>query len=914
MSEEIVLDAEFLDELETALNNEEIFQPAEQTTDPSSQHEIIPSVSNSAKTALVAWLIAHADIPSSKASVYSDLLTHSGILTIKKIVKNLKKDRNYLAGMGVSDNDSAAIVSALIKENLLDSLEDSSPPEAVPQTPLTSLKNDLEKSVHAIRTMLQEVIDAQDSFTVEKLAKDACKEIINVANATFDGQFALGKAGVCEDLVVLITIYTSSSPRVLQRALCALCALCRRKMDDRTTQCFENITLLGEVRACQVTISALRKYEDDLVIIKWAAGAIRNLCSLDLNRTRFGTSGACQSLMQIAKKYETNEDVLRWIFRAMGNLVNGNNENRTSLIHHGFCEFIIPTMKSHQMNALVLADSCWAIRSVALGDAVCREQLVELKACDIIAENLKRHFHVDFLISEGCLALLALTAETETVMTQLAHDGACYAFTLPLLGTSDSTHILSTHCCGEIATVECLTAIHAFALNDPIRNHFFDAGAGEACAVALRAHSQSVDVAIWVCKALYKLSLSQSSSKKLRRAHVCEAIVTLLSNDLSRTHPEVAEWAGLCASILAIDRSNREILAKNKIGESVVRLLQIHEKNPDVAYRICGAVHFLSIDDTIRSQLGALGACEIVTSVLRTHTLIAATSPAGTTIHEGAVQASCRALGSLACDNILNNSRFADCHVSEVLCSAFTTFHQSPAMVEFCCRAVSRVCANAITLSTFSQAGGCQCVITALVEYVETDAVVKHALLAAMILTTPHPPDDASSPITRDNIKKFREAQGALVSAVRAFELHSASQSLIAQTGSTVFRHLFSEVLIDSFDSFIKKIAMDACRAMLSSMTPHLKSAPVQIEVISAIEVVSRYGVSESLLGEMNYPALLIATLVQHSADAVVVKLIFQTMSRLIDEPENIHHLCNTAGCAAILKALKSQSCPELIM
>jgi hypothetical protein len=100
---------------------------------------------------------------------------------------------------------------------------------------------------------------------------------------------------------------------------------------------------------------------------------------------------------------------------------------------------------------------------------------------------------------------------------------------------------------------------------------------------------------------------------------------------------------------------------------------------------------------------------------------------------------------------------------------------------------------------------------------------------------------------------------------------------------------------------------------MLSSMTPHLKSAQVQIEVISAIEVVSHYGVSELVLGEMDYPTLLIGTLVQHSADPQVVKLVFLTMSRLIDEPENIHHVCNAAGCAAILGALKSQTSSELL-
>jgi hypothetical protein len=965
-----LLDDDFLQELESALNNEEIFLPS---APPSSTPAILPAASlldslstpqiendhissslatgssdhvplpsSTAKTALFAWLVAQADISSTKASIYSDLLIHSGIFSIKKLVKNIKKNPNILIDLGIAESDSVAIRQALTSAESLP-LEKSSTTHAgeaaAGPTPVVPVANaalsllspdQLEKSVKEIRTMLQEVIDAQDSFTVEKLAKDACKEIVTVASDSYEGQLALGKAGVCEDLVVLITIYTPSSPRVLQRALCALCALCRRKMDDRSTQCMENIVMLGEVRACQSTISALRKYEDNLVIIKWAAGAIRNLCSLDLNRTRFGTSGACQSLMQIARRYETNEDVLRWIFRAMGNLVNGNNENRTSLIHHGFCEFVIPSMQTHANNALVLADSCWAIRSVALGDEACRSQLIQLKACEIIAENLKTHYHVDFLISEACLALLALSVDAEPEISRLAQEGLCFAFTLPLLGTNDSSQFLSiphTTCCGEIAAIECLTAIHGFAINDRIRNHFFEAGAGEACACALRCHPQSSEVAIWACKALYKLSSSQSASKKLRRARVCESLTGILLNPLAVTHPDVAEWAGLCVSVLAIDKTNREILAKNNICEAVVKLLRVHEKDPDVAYRMCGAVHFLSIDETIRSQLGDLGACEIVTSVLRTHTTTAATLPPGTAIHEGAVQASSRALGSLACDNPENNLRFANCEVSQVISSAFLTFRTSPAMIEFCCRAISRVCTNSTSLIAFSNltgaaggtaggGGGCKNVINALIDFVETDAVVKHALLATLTLTNPLQSDPNASLIIRENIRRFREAQGCLVSIVRAYELHAVSHSLVAQTGSTVFRHLFSEISVNSSgsDLLTKKIAVDACRAMISSMTPHLKSSAVQLEIIAAIAVVSKYGVSESSLGEMNYLTLLVSILLRHAVDSEVVKAIFLTLTELIEEVENIHFICNSVGCGAILTALTTQQrSPELV-
>jgi hypothetical protein len=241
-------------------------------------------------------------------------------------------------------------------------------------------------------------------------------------------------------------------------------------------------------------------------------------------------------------------------------------------------------------------------------------------------------------------------------------------------------------------------------------------------------------------------------------------------------------------------------------------------------------------------------------------------------------------------------------------------------MIEFCCRAISRVCTNSVSLISFSnltaEGGGCKNVINALIDFVETDAVVKHALLATLTLTNPSQSDPHASLIIRENIRRFRDAPGCLVSIARAYELHAISHSLIAQTGSTVFRHLFSEISVNSSgsDSFIKKIAVDACRVMISSMTPHLKSSAVQLEIMAAIGVVSKYGVSESTLGQMNYLTLLVSTLIQHSVDPEVVKAVFLTLIQLIEESENIHFVCNSVGCSAILTALTTQQRdPELV-
>ena len=166
---------------------------------------------------------------------------------------------------------------------------------------------------------------------------------------------------------------------------------------------------------------------------------------------------------------------------------------------------------------------------------------------------------------------------------------------------------------------------------------------------------------------MHRLSSYPMAQKKTRKANICDCLVNLLRREMCKTDALTAEWVGLALSIVAVDKLNRQNLVEFGACEALTSILRHHEQNSDVAYRMCGAIHFMAIDEEARSQLGALGACDVVTGVLRHHTDYAASLSDLDGFHEGAVQASARALGSLAFEHRENCSRLIACGACDVV-------------------------------------------------------------------------------------------------------------------------------------------------------------------------------------------------------------------------------------------------------
>mmetsp|Transcript_14322 Transcript_14322/g.21446 ORF Transcript_14322/g.21446 Transcript_14322/m.21446 type:complete len:1805 (-) Transcript_14322:136-5550(-) len=946
------LDEDFIGELETSIRRS-INLSKLSLTDPSPLHpspllnhkgsvEISPADATN-RTTLTAWMISKADILPALSAQYATLFVSHGLGSIKRLAKKIKKSPDFLISVGVHHSDADLILAALRNEKLLEmpifgtkserssskrtTKGSSSDTERTGKTSSPSssrilsagdLPVKVKVSVEEISKKLQQVIDSEDSLTVEELAKEACRDIISAAGESAEMQAALGTAGICEDIVSLITIYTPSSARVLQNAFCALCTLCRRHSDDKTTQCMENIRRLGQMRACQATITALRRYPDTLLVVKWTAIAVRNLCSLDANRAFFGTSGACHALMQTARAYETNEDVLRWMFRAMGNLANGNNENRMSLVHHGLCEFLISAMERYDSHPLVLADSCWALRSLAVGDQSCRSRLVQLRSCEIVSRTLKDHFSTDFVVTEACRALLALAADSEDTVQRIGANGSCASITIPLLGTANFVdglvvHPSQTTCCGEQATVACLSAICSLAVTDTMRGLFFEVGACESIVSAFTHHVRSSDVAIWGCKAILKLSSSSVAPKKMRRAGVCQCLVELLGREIVNRDAEVAEWAGLCVSVLAIDKINREALANEGVCQVVVNSLMQHQSNPDVAYRVCGAVHFLAIDDSIREELGKAGACEVVSCVLQLHTGTARSLASLEGLHEGAVQASARALGSLACESPVNCARLFEAGACNALMEAFITFRHSAAMMEFCCRACARMCREDRCTSLLGANGACECVIYALEEYNSREAVVKHGMLAVSAMTETESEVISVREVCDENIRRFLVVERSIGVIIKALEMHAEINEVIATCGCRALGRLYDAEAVgqnkrsaEESEAHRQGIA-EACKVVVTCIGAHSVNQEVQIEGIRTVSIIAHSSKeNNAILGDLGYIGVLVTTLMQHKEDSRIVSACFESLVSLVVPDDKCKLLCDAKGCEAVVNAFKT--------
>jgi hypothetical protein len=888
----------------------------------------------SSRNHLVDWMVNNANIDPIQASEYAEIFVMHGLTTEKRLAKRIKRTGDILQILGIMEHDSLSIMAALRKGNMFStkivglhtydrvisnqsSTQAPVPiPQPMPKQPELEQKSatgsDISVTLAKISSSMQNVIDANDPAEVEPMAKDVCRDIIDAAGSNADIQAALGSKGVCEDLVSILTIYTSSSSRVVQNALCAMSVLCRRKQDEKNTECLDNVKKLGQVRACQCAIAAMKKYEDSLLVIKWATSCVRNLCSVDANRAFFAHSGASLALMQICHKYKTNEDVLRWVLRAMGKLAR-NNDNRMSLVHHGYCEFVLEAMSLHHHNSLVIADCCWALRAVASGDQSCRSKLVQLRACETVSDVLKEHFRIDVVVTEACRALVAFVKDSDDTVRRLILAGRLNVFVLPLLGTEDTTQYTSfaqTSSCGESSAVACLIALYTISSVDIARTAFLDCGAFEAIVSVLNHNSMSTDVALWACKCVHRLSSSQLAHSRTRKSRICECLVHVLQRDMTKIDASIAEWTGLALSILAVDKLNRESLFAVGACHELTAVLRHHKENPDVAYRICGAIHFMSLDDNSRSQLGVEGACEVVTEVLRYHSQHAKSLETLDSFHEGAVQASARAIGSLAFENKSNCAYFISCGACDVVLLSATIFQKSPAMTEFCCRAVSRLCDDEESRTCLSSQGAVKSVVDALRRFPHSEAVVKHGLFALGALTNC---EQCAAETGVNNVRELQSERTSLSSIVSALQLHATASVEIAHTGCKVLGSLLKsetalecEVPPPDTPKYSADTTESACKVLISCLKFYPKEESVQSEGISSLSYLLKTSAElPHLLGGLGYIDIVMSSLRQHSSNRDIVLYCFLTLSDMIAVRANHDMLCSAKGCESIIVALK---------
>lgn len=885
----------------------------------------------SSRRHLIEWMIKSAKVEPNQANEYGEIFLMHGLTTQKRLAKRIKRTNDILQILGINEKHALSIISALKKSKLLDpndfvvnaSASDhsnrvpkpSQRDSGVEHTPVSEYS--IQATLSKISSKMQQVIDANDSSKVEPMAKDICREIIDVAGASAEMQAGLGSKSVCEDLVSILTIYTSTSSRVVQNALCAMSVLCRRNQDDKSTECLENVKKLGEVRACQCAIAAIRKYDDSLIVIKWGTSCVRNLSSLDANRALFSHTGASLAFMQICHKYKNNEDIHRWIFRALGKL-SRNSDNRTIMVHHGFCELVLEVMTTHLHSPLLLADSCWALRAIASGDESCRSKLVQLRACEVVADVLKEHFRIDIVVTEASRALLAFVKDSDDTLRRLILAGRLNVFVLPLLGTEDVTQYTSstqTTCCGERSAIACLVALYSISNVDFARAAFFDCGAFEAIVSVLNHYPASSEVAVWACKCVHRLSSSQIAQSMTRKSKICESLIQLLRSEMVKMDPLTAEWVGLALSIVAVDKLNRENLFSLGACEDLTAVLRHHKENPDVAYRICGAIHFMSLDDNSRSQLGVVGACEEVTDVLRHHTHHAKCLQSLDNFHEGAVQASARAIGSLAFEHNVNCAHFITCGTCETVLSAAKVFQNSSAMTEFCCRAVSRLCYDDESRSILNSHGAVKCVVGALEMYPDSEAVVKHGFFALSALT-------GCEEWTQTNVEQAHESDDDLYyclnTIVNALQLHTILSAEIAHTGCKVLGSFLNSLLPKMVDGSHNLLIAQygknghftlesTCRALVSCVKAYPRDEGVQLEGMKSLcRCLKGAAEASQILGSLNYIDIIVASLRRHSSNHDIVCLCFATLLDMMAVRENHDVLCSATGCESILTALKN--------
>ena len=330
--------------------------------------------------ALTAWLIGQAERSPAAAKDIVCVLFREKIERLLDLGRKLKEEPNYLYFVGISKIDGEAIVKALNKRRRKKIKERKARKSLVSVTSSSSGQYYLqgEKCMVKLRKLLD---DFEDEVRSLPRAMDVLCDIGNLLNefmTSTEGhgdelQISLGKNGICDLVSSVISMFLNSSERLLQSAFRVVCLLCCRKLDDPEAYIEDNIRLFGITDVVKVNVvSAMLKYEDSLLVIKWTMRAVRILSSNDENRVKFGSCGVCHALLHVGKRYaETNpnETITMWVLEAAKCVCVGNIENVSSFVHHGICDFIKSIMIRFVLVESIVISSCVMIQLI-------------LKACD----------------------------------------------------------------------------------------------------------------------------------------------------------------------------------------------------------------------------------------------------------------------------------------------------------------------------------------------------------------------------------------------------------------------------------------------------------------------------------------------------------------------------------------------------
>jgi hypothetical protein len=470
-------------------------------------------------------------------------------------------------------------------------------------------------------------------------------------------QQELGEGGGC---ALLVSTFSALqwSVQVCESALRAICFLTRFSALRASTNA-ENIMILGERGICTHIVAAMSTYARNQILLFWACKAICNLTTDCLpNNIKFGEAGVCPIVTSLLKTYggagggggrqqhstaphsgeiDFSFEFSQQIWSCLINL-SLCQDNSSALHAAGVCDALLSVWK-HSLNhhhhhhstghsdiyisRHVTLWGCMATQNLALNNKL-KKQLGVLKPSvfKLVVSALGRYIEDMEIAMQGFMVVQNLANNNDKNNAMLGDAGACEVV----------VRVLSHHLNEEVlAQRGCMAMMNLSYNNERNRILLAKQGACEVIKRVLEVHLDRETVVEFAFGTIVNFTEDRNDLvlHKLSAAGVCEAIMpAFLMHCVDSNCESVAELGGWAIKNLAMaNHENNTILGAMGACEGVTSALQGHLGHASVAEMCLWAMRALagsSENITNSYRLGACGACEAVTSALQLHYAIEA--------------------------------------------------------------------------------------------------------------------------------------------------------------------------------------------------------------------------------------------------------------------------------------------------
>ncbi len=484
----------------------------------------------------------------------------------------------------------------------------------------------------------------------------------SVASASAVTVVRLGHAGACEAVVTALKKHVNNAG-VVKSACLALANLGLAK---------GNAGWFGATGACEALLAGIRSHMANFEVCAACCEAFGNLCNDNNNRFKLGSGGACELAVECINIHPSCVDVGIWAAYAIGRLcevgitassevqsslnINANTSssqlqdqvdaeeessnndvtdtqssdvtNRSRLIAAGACKAVVDTLKCHFESMIASFHLCRAISILAHGDHCSweRDNLGNEGGCEAVVMALQRHTDSEGVVRNAALALRSLSYNHGTNQHQICFVGGGLSL-IQALQLHKATAVSS----GIIEAIAW--AVHNLSIDSSENKSIFGkAGACDALVGALELHgAKNVDVAHWICFALYQLCSENVSNTSNLSFSV---IASDQLNNVMIKYPEHDNLVMIVCRIMLILCSDR--VGQHKVGKAgackqIAILLQRSEREavPDCfIYIICQLIARIADRNTDnKKKLSAAGICSTLSSLAARHITGASQSP-----------------------------------------------------------------------------------------------------------------------------------------------------------------------------------------------------------------------------------------------------------------------------------------------